>query len=129
LLQTGNLGVSFNTWLLSPVYIAWKLFQEPKWRTVAAGEEARRAGDCAGAWAGKARAIRNYMRGIAEKAWAAGFHVVRLNQRIAAGRNCWTPTLYNSGMSGDYRACWKSWRRATGSKTDIFCGIRWEEIL
>ena len=46
----------------------------------------------------------NYMRGIAEKAWAQGFHVVRLNQRNCGGTEKLTPTLYNSGMSGDYRA-------------------------
>src|SRR5437879_4474053 len=45
----------------------------------------------------------NYMRGIAEKAWAHGFHVVRLNQRNCGGTERLTPTLYNSGMSGDYR--------------------------
>jgi uncharacterized protein len=46
----------------------------------------------------------NYMRGIAEKAFAAGFHAVRLNQRNCGGTELLTPTLYNSGMSGDYRA-------------------------
>lgn len=46
----------------------------------------------------------NYMKGIAEKAWARGFHVIRLNQRNCGGTEKLTPTLYNSGMSGDYRA-------------------------
>src|SRR5246127_2899218 len=46
----------------------------------------------------------NYMRGIAEKAFHRGFHVVRLNQRNCGGTETLTPTLYNSGMSGDYRA-------------------------
>lgn len=46
----------------------------------------------------------NYMKGIAEKAWKRGFHVVRLNQRNCGGTDHLTPTLYNSGMSGDYRA-------------------------
>lgn len=45
-----------------------------------------------------------YMRGIAEKAFAAGFSVVRLNQRNCGGTERLTPTLYNSGMSTDYRA-------------------------
>jgi predicted alpha/beta-fold hydrolase len=45
----------------------------------------------------------NYMRGIAEKAYGRGFHVVRLNQRNCGGTEALTPTLYNSGMSGDYR--------------------------
>ncbi|HVH69841.1 MAG TPA: alpha/beta fold hydrolase [Candidatus Dormibacteraeota bacterium] len=46
----------------------------------------------------------NYMRGIAEKAFHRGFHVVRLNQRNCGGTEALTPTLYNSGMSNDYRA-------------------------
>jgi uncharacterized protein len=46
----------------------------------------------------------NYMKGTAEKAFAAGFNVVRLNQRNCGGTENLTPTLYNSGLSGDYRA-------------------------
>lgn len=46
----------------------------------------------------------NYMRGIAEKSWRNGFHVIRLNQRNCGGTELLTPTLYNSGMSSDYRA-------------------------
>ena len=46
----------------------------------------------------------NYARGIAEKAYRLGFHAVRLNQRNCGGTETLTPTLYNSGMSGDYRA-------------------------
>jgi len=46
----------------------------------------------------------NYMLGIGEKAWQLGFHVVRLNQRNCGGTERLTPTLYNSGMSSDYRA-------------------------
>jgi predicted alpha/beta-fold hydrolase len=45
----------------------------------------------------------NYMRGIAEKAWQRGFHVIRLNQRNCGDTELLTPTLYNSGMSADYR--------------------------
>jgi uncharacterized protein len=43
-----------------------------------------------------------YAIGIAEKAWARGFHAVRLNQRNCGGTERLTPTLYNSGLSGDY---------------------------
>jgi predicted alpha/beta-fold hydrolase len=43
----------------------------------------------------------NYMRGTAEKAWVAGFNVVRLNQRNCGGTERLTPTLYHSGLSGD----------------------------
>jgi uncharacterized protein len=46
----------------------------------------------------------NYMLGTAEKAWAAGFNAVRLNQRNCGGTEELTPTLYHSGLSGDIRA-------------------------
>jgi predicted alpha/beta-fold hydrolase len=44
-----------------------------------------------------------YMRGIATKAFRAGFNVIRLNQRTCGGTEHLSPTLYNSGLSGDYR--------------------------
>src|SRR5207245_10923431 len=43
-----------------------------------------------------------YMRGTAEKAFRKGFSVIRLNQRNCGGTERLTPTLYNSGLSGDY---------------------------
>ena len=46
----------------------------------------------------------HYMRGIASKAYRAGFNVVRMNQRTCGGTEHLTPTLYNSGLSQDYRA-------------------------
>src|ERR1700757_4397513 len=46
----------------------------------------------------------NYARGIADKAFARGFHAVRMNQRNCGGTERLTPTLYNSGLSEDYRA-------------------------
>lgn len=45
----------------------------------------------------------HYMRGIAAKAYRAGFNVIRMNQRTCGGTEHLTPTLYNSGLSGDYR--------------------------
>jgi pimeloyl-ACP methyl ester carboxylesterase len=45
-----------------------------------------------------------YMLGIAEKAWIAGFNVVRLNQRNCGGTERLTQTLYHSGLSGDIRS-------------------------
>ncbi|MBX9660582.1 MAG: alpha/beta fold hydrolase, partial [Nitrospiraceae bacterium] len=45
----------------------------------------------------------HYMRGIAVKAYRRGFNVVRLNQRTCGGTEHLTPTLYNSGLSSDYR--------------------------
>ena len=46
----------------------------------------------------------HYMRGIAAKAYRAGFNVLRMNQRNCGGTEHLTPTLYNSGLSKDYRA-------------------------
>lgn len=45
-----------------------------------------------------------YMLGLAERAFATGWNAVRLNQRNCGGTELLTPTLYNSGLSGDYRA-------------------------
>jgi predicted alpha/beta-fold hydrolase len=45
-----------------------------------------------------------YMLGTAERAWRAGFHVFRMNQRNCGGTEQLTPTLYNSSLSGDVRA-------------------------
>jgi predicted alpha/beta-fold hydrolase len=45
-----------------------------------------------------------YMLGLAERAFVAGWNAVRLNQRNCGGTEALTPTLYNSGLSGDYRA-------------------------
>jgi predicted alpha/beta-fold hydrolase len=44
------------------------------------------------------------MRGIAAKAYRAGCNVIRMNQRTCGGTEHLTPTLYNSGLSQDYRA-------------------------
>src|SRR6202040_3107256 len=44
-----------------------------------------------------------YMLGVAEKAWVAGFSVVRLNQRNCGGTERLTRTLYHSGLSDDIR--------------------------
>jgi len=45
-----------------------------------------------------------YIRGTAEKAWVAGFNVVRLNQRNCGGTEKMSNTLYHSGLSGDVLA-------------------------
>ncbi len=45
-----------------------------------------------------------YMLGTAEKAYRAGFNVVRLNLRNCGDTEHMTPTLYHAGMSGDLRA-------------------------
>ena len=43
----------------------------------------------------------HYMRGLAHKAWRAGFSVIRLNQRNCGGTEHLTPGLYHSGLTGD----------------------------
>jgi predicted alpha/beta-fold hydrolase len=45
-----------------------------------------------------------YMLGTSDKAYAAGFNVVRLNLRNCGNTEHLTPTLYHAGMSGDLRA-------------------------
>ena len=45
-----------------------------------------------------------YILGTAEKAVRRSFNVVRMNQRNCGGTERLTPTLYNSGLSGDVRA-------------------------
>jgi len=45
-----------------------------------------------------------YILGCAEKGWAAGFNVVRLNQRNCGGTERLGSTLYHSGRSDDFRA-------------------------
>ena len=46
----------------------------------------------------------HYMRGIAAKAYQAGLNVIRMNQRTCGGTEHLAPTLYNSGLSDDYRS-------------------------
>lgn len=43
----------------------------------------------------------HYMRGIAAKAWARGFNVVRLNQRNCGGTEHLSRGLYHSGLTAD----------------------------
>ena len=45
-----------------------------------------------------------YIQGIAARAWAAGFNVIRMNMRNCGGTDALTPTLYHSGFSGDVGA-------------------------
>ena len=46
----------------------------------------------------------SYILGTAEKAFAAGFNALRLNQRNCGGTEELTPSLYHSGLSCDVRA-------------------------
>ena len=43
----------------------------------------------------------HYMRGLADKAWAAGWNVVRLNQRNCGGTEALSRGLYHSGLTHD----------------------------
>jgi predicted alpha/beta-fold hydrolase len=64
----------------------------------------------------------NYVLGIAEKAFHRGYHVVRMNQRNCGGTEGLTPTLYNSGMSGDYRAVLEELANGDGFRQIFFAG-------
>jgi len=64
----------------------------------------------------------NYVLGITEKAFHRGFHVVRLNQRNCGGTEALSPTLYNSGMSGDYRAVFEELANGDGFEQIFFVG-------
>ncbi len=64
----------------------------------------------------------NYMHGIAEKAFHRGFHVLRMNQRNCGGTEELTPTLYNSGMSGDYRTVFEELSEGDGFEQIFFAG-------
>lgn len=64
----------------------------------------------------------NYVLGIADKAFHHGFHVVRMNQRNCGGSEGLTPTLYNSAMSGDYRAVLEELANGDGFEQIFFAG-------
>ena len=49
-----------------------------------------------------------YMLGVAEKGFAAGMNVVRMNQRTCGGTDHLAPTLYHSGRSADVMAVAKA---------------------
>jgi predicted alpha/beta-fold hydrolase len=48
--------------------------------------------------------LSQYVMGNADKAWAAGMNVVRMNMRTCGGTEHLTPTLYHSGLSSDVGA-------------------------
>ena len=45
-----------------------------------------------------------YMRGNADKAWRAGWNVIRMNMRNCGDTEMLSTTLYHSGLSGDVQA-------------------------
>jgi predicted alpha/beta-fold hydrolase len=56
----------------------------------------------------------HYMRGIADKAWAAGWNVVRLNQRNCGGTEALSRGLYHSGLTHDARVVLREIGRTDG---------------
>ena len=64
----------------------------------------------------------SYVRGVAEKAFQRGYHAIRVNQRNCGGSERLTPTLYNSGMSEDYRAVLEELTENDGFTQVFFAG-------
>jgi predicted alpha/beta-fold hydrolase len=64
-----------------------------------------------------------YMLGAAEKAFIAGFNVLRLNQRNCGGTERLTRTLYHSGRSADFRAIVLELIERDGLPTIFFGGF------
>jgi uncharacterized protein len=56
----------------------------------------------------------HYMRGLADKAWRAGWNAVLLNQRNCGGTEHLTPGLYHSGLTSDPRAVIRSLAETDG---------------
>jgi hypothetical protein len=56
----------------------------------------------------------HYMRGLADKAFRAGWNAVLLNQRNCGGTEHLTPGLYHSGLTADPRAVIQSLVRSDG---------------
>ena len=63
-----------------------------------------------------------YMKGLAERAYAAGWNAVRLNQRNCGSTEALTPTLYHSGLSCDYRAVLSALIEQDGLSEIFFAG-------
>lgn len=63
-----------------------------------------------------------YMRGIAARAWEAGWNVVRMNMRNCGATEHLTPTLYHSGLSGDVRTVVEHYARRWGLKRMALVG-------
>lgn len=64
----------------------------------------------------------DYARGIAEAAFKRGYHAIRINQRNCGGSESLTPTLYNSGMSSDYRVVCEELANVDGFQQIFFVG-------
>ncbi len=64
----------------------------------------------------------DYARGVAETAFKRGYNAIRVNQRNCGGSESLTPTLYNSGMSADYRAVCEELAEHDGFREIFFTG-------
>jgi predicted alpha/beta-fold hydrolase len=63
-----------------------------------------------------------YVIGNANKLWAAGCNVVRMNMRNCGGTEKLTPTLYHSGLSGDVDAVLRHCIEVHGSQSVALIG-------
>jgi uncharacterized protein len=64
----------------------------------------------------------HYMRGIADKAWARGFNVVRLNQRNCGGTDHLAEGVYHSGLTSDPKAVLRELIEADGLEAVTVAG-------
>jgi predicted alpha/beta-fold hydrolase len=64
----------------------------------------------------------HYMRGMADKAWAEGWNVVRLNQRNCGGTEALSRGLYHSGLTHDPKFVMRELIEADGLSAIAFAG-------
>ena len=64
----------------------------------------------------------HYMRGLADKAFARGFNVLRLNMRNCGGTEHLSRGLYHSGLTGDPRAVLEELRDRDGLRAFAMAG-------
>jgi predicted alpha/beta-fold hydrolase len=64
----------------------------------------------------------HYMRGMADKAWAAGWNVVRLNQRNCGGTEHLSRGLYHSGLTHDALFVMRELIERDGLRSIAFAG-------
>jgi uncharacterized protein len=65
----------------------------------------------------------HYLLGTSKKAYAAGFHAVRVNTRNCGGTEHMTPTLYNAGLSQDVAAIIEHLEQQCGVREIYAAGV------
>lgn len=65
----------------------------------------------------------HYVMGAADKSWAAGFNVIRVNVRNCGGTVHLTPTLYHSGLTADWHALLRELIERDGLSKVFFIGF------